>query len=367
MKRRSKYIVTSDRLAHRIKNGDYHLNGIPSERQIALDVGVSYMTARKAIEKLIHEKLLIRLPNGRLDIQTLENGKPKHIQSQVALLIPSWNSSETNNWHIALSRLAPELNFSLRLVYYLHADDPVIKNTLSRFDLTFFIPHDPMPEAIIQDLKENGNPLVIICNDWSQYGIPSIQNYTPVFTQKMLDHLDSLGHKKIDCLNVQPGEKIISERISQWRIWIDAHNYSGDLHNYPVQNYSVPLQKAYLVIDSLIKEKKLKCDALLCITEAAAIGAMKAMVDNGICPGVDIGLCLADSGFQAEFLIPGVTSLSRADPLPFLKTCIKCFQNSKRQWEGQLLLQPTNLKVIPRQSTVPDIKNTEILLKLLHH
>lgn len=359
--RRSKYMLVAERLATRIRNGDYHLNGIPSERDLAVDVGVSHMTARKAIRKLLDDKLIVRLPNGRLDIQSNGKNAPKHLQTQIALLAPSWNSFETNTWNMALSRMAQEFDFSFRLVYYLHADDPVIKNTISRFDCTFFLPNDPMPQAVYQELREIAKPFVIVNNDWSHLGIPSIRLFPPVFIHKMLDHLASLGHKRIDCLNVQPGGSIISERITQWRVWLAAHGFEGHLYDHQATPYSDSTPIAYETIDSLIKNGKFNCDALLCLTEPGAIGAMKAMAENRLCPGIDVGVCTTDSDGYTRYSIPSITAMEQIDPIPFITTCVKWIQRQEKNWEGQLLLQPADIKVIVRQSTVPGKKTDPIL------
>lgn len=359
--RRSKYIIVAERLAKRITNGDYHLNGIPSERDLAVDVGVSHMTARKAIKKLLDDKLIVRLPNGRLDIQSNGKDSPKNLQTQIALLAPSWNSFETNTWNMSLSRMAQKFDFSFRLVYYLHSDDPVIKNTISRFDCTFFLPSDPMPQNIVKELQEINRPFVIVNNDWSHIGIPSIRLFPPVFIHKMLDHLASLGHKRIDCLNVQPGGNIISERITQWRIWLEAHGSEGYLYDHQATPYTNSIPIAYETIDALIKNGKFECDALLCLTEPAAVGAMRALADNGLCPGKDIAICTTDSDGYTKYAIPSITSMEHVDPIPYITTCVKWIQRQGKNWDGQLLLQPADIKVVVRQSTVSGGKPDSIL------
>ena len=68
MPRRQKFRHVMSVIERRIRQGDYVLSPIPGERKIAEETGVSHMTARKAVRGLLDQKVLIRRPNGSLDI-----------------------------------------------------------------------------------------------------------------------------------------------------------------------------------------------------------------------------------------------------------------------------------------------------------
>ncbi|HBC87810.1 MAG TPA: hypothetical protein DCZ94_12720 [Lentisphaeria bacterium] len=348
--RRSKHITAAERLIRRIQNGDFYVRGIPSERELAEEIGVSRMTARKVVKKLLDDGHLSRLPNGRLQIRN-GNSRP-----QIALLASAYPSTETEGWNISLSKLSREFGFLLRPVYYYHNDDPVIKSTIEHFDCTFFLPSCP-PENLAPELKKTGKPFFILNSDWSSSDVPSILLFPPFFVNKLLDHLSSLGHRRIDCLNVQPGSDVISDRIGQWKSWIDEHGFKGRLFNEPVKEYSDPYPAAYGIIDRLIRRGKFDTKALLCISEPAALAAMCAMIDHGIRPGRDVAVCVAGTGMHPESFRPSLTSLKGVDPVPFLVTCIKWIMKKKSKWTGPLLLQPDNIEVSVHQSTVPEILN----------
>ncbi|OGV53350.1 MAG: hypothetical protein A2X45_17350 [Lentisphaerae bacterium GWF2_50_93] len=348
--RRSKHITAAERLIRRIQNGDYYVRGIPSERELAEEIGVSRMTARKAVKKVLDDGHLFRLPNGRLQIRS-GNTRP-----QIALLASAYPSTETEGWNINLSKLSREFDFLLRPVYYYHNDDPVIKSTIERFDCTFFLP-SCLPDNLIPELKKCGKPFFILNSDWSRFGMPSILLFPPVFVNKLMDHLSSLGHRRIDCLNVQPDTGVISDRIGQWKSWNDGHGFKGRLFNEPIAPYTDPYPVAYNLVDRLISRGKFDTKALLCISEPAALAAMCAMIDHGIRPGKDVSVCVAGTGMRPESFRPSLTSLNGVDPVPFLVTCIKWILKKNRRWTGPLLLQPENIDVNIRQSTVPEIGN----------
>ena len=52
-------------IKRRIREGDYFVDSIPGERRIAEETGVSYMTARRAVQQLLEEKVLIRQARAR--------------------------------------------------------------------------------------------------------------------------------------------------------------------------------------------------------------------------------------------------------------------------------------------------------------
>jgi len=347
--RRSKYDIVADRLSARISAGDYQVGKFPSERVIAENVGVSHMTARKAVKKLLEEGHLVRLSNGRLDICNGKNGM------QVALLAPAWETLEVSMWHVAISRLTRKYKFSLKLVYYFHPDDPAIQNTVRQFDATFFFTLDFGTDLPVE-LRKIGKPVFVLNNDWSRFGIPSVMSFPPRFVTGMLEHLLSIGHRKIDCLNVQPGMTVIPERIAEWEKWMQEHDVEGRLFNEPVESYSDPLSSAYTLVDRLIRTGKFKSKALFCLTMPAAFGAMRALMDNGIYPGEDVAVCSCDAGPRPEYSIPTLTSMQVIDISPFIETCLDWLTKKPRgKWQGPLLLEAESIGVVVRQSTVPDI------------
>src|ERR1700677_1291146 len=78
-------------IERRIRQGDYVLSPIPGERKIAEETGVSHMTARKAVRGLLERKVLIRRPNGSLDVHPRQqsNGGGAHF----LLLYPAYAST----------------------------------------------------------------------------------------------------------------------------------------------------------------------------------------------------------------------------------------------------------------------------------
>ena len=64
----AKYNEVMSVIKRRIREGDYFVDSIPGERRLAEETGVSYMTARRAVQQLLEEKVLIRQASGLLEV-----------------------------------------------------------------------------------------------------------------------------------------------------------------------------------------------------------------------------------------------------------------------------------------------------------
>jgi hypothetical protein len=348
------------RLRQRIRAGDYHLQSLPAERELASEIGVSHATARKAVQVLLDNGLLYRRESGRLAVRRKVDSMDRKLEAQIALVVPAWESSVVTRWQVNMAELAGKFHCSFRTVHYAHWDDPLILSSFEGFDGAFFLPvPEPMPNHFMPGFLRMRRRVVVLEHDWTEHGVPSMQMYPPRHTQKLLDHLAELGHRKIDCVNVQPTDSLVEARISQWQIWRATRGVDGKLVNEPVPSYTETISAAYALIDRRIRTGQFDCTAMLCLTERVAAGAMRALFDHGIRPGHDVAVCVTDDGGRAEYCVPSLTSLQRPNVVPYLTVCLEWMLGSDKPWQAPLLVQPESAKLAVRQSTVPDIDTKE--------
>jgi DNA-binding GntR family transcriptional regulator len=74
MPRQPVFTEVMEAIERRIAAGEFMLKGLPGERKLAEELGVSYMTARKAVLTLIDKQVLARKPNGSLIVHELHQG-----------------------------------------------------------------------------------------------------------------------------------------------------------------------------------------------------------------------------------------------------------------------------------------------------
>lgn len=345
-----KYDQVAEQLKHRILQGDYALRGLPAERQLAAECGVAHMTARRAVQQLIEEGFLVRRPNGRIDVKC--DDEKHNLNPQFAFLAAAFHSRPTEGWHNSISRVAEENSAVLRHVIYRHWDDPVIGDALESFDGAFLLPSsEPMPPALLRRLTQAKKPLVILEEDLSGLGIPSVRQSSPSVVQCVLDHLEEQGHRRIDCLNVQPHHSVVEQRIAQWQVWMAAHHLEGSLHDEPVQPFGDPWAQAYITMRRVLAEGEFNAEALLCITMAAAIGGMRAMHEVGLRAGTDVAVAVIGGEGVAAYQVPSITAIEAQDLTPFIRLCMDWMLKGGGAWRGPLLMQPAVPNLVIREST----------------
>jgi hypothetical protein len=350
-----KHVKIANLLEKRIQYGDYTVKEIPSERELSLQNGVSRITTRKAIQVLIEKNILLRRPNGQLEINRQDGNKNRRLQ--LAFLEPAFHSLYQDVWRAPVEIVADRLNASIRPIDYVHWDDPAILDTLNNFDGVFLLPvSEAFSPDILNTLKKSRAPLVVFDQDLTEYGIPSAYFFPPVFVQQLLDYLDGLGHRHIDCLNTQPKEQICVQRIEQWNLWRAKHGYQGRLFDEPVKSYGFAWIQAYHVMGRLLDSGEFTASALFCTTQSIAIGAMRAMHERGIKVGKDISVCSANNDGTCEYLCPSITCLRIADVTPHITLCLEWMARGGKDWVGPLLLKPNTDPVYIGETTGPCLK-----------
>jgi DNA-binding LacI/PurR family transcriptional regulator len=347
-----RYRQVTDIIRTRIIHGDYALKAVPSDRQLAEELGVNFMTVRRGLQLLEQENLIVREANGKVRVGRVQTGRKKHLN--LAFVVPSLESQNLKAWRFALERATSDMACSIRPVLYMHWDDPMLADSLKGFDGVFLAPlSEKLTSAALERLRRPEHPLVVIDHDYSAYGIPSIRLFPPVFIHRLLDHLEALGHRRIGCLNTEPENSETLTRINQWKIWGAAHGCPGTLVHRPVPPLggSTSLRAREVMAETLRKPRKET--AWFCTTMPAALGAMRAMLDAGIKPGKEIAVCAANGEDIAALLNPPLTTLDMPDPVPFLRIAVEWILKGGSAWEGSLLLEPSSVPLVVRASTDP--------------
>jgi len=182
----AKYAQFAEMLETRVRRGDYALREMPTEQELANEIGVSRMTARRAMLELIERGVVARKPHGRV---TVSPDLPDNRTLRLALLTPAHPSSQYQKWMHSTERVAYVAKAHLQTVNYAHWDDPVIGRSLANFDGVFIVAtSEPMPARVRTMLSKAGN-VVALDSDWSDMGVPSIRMMRAEFIHQLGDHL----------------------------------------------------------------------------------------------------------------------------------------------------------------------------------
>jgi DNA-binding LacI/PurR family transcriptional regulator len=343
----TKYDRVMSVIKRRIREGDYFVDSIPGERRLAEETGVSYMTARRAVQQLLQEEVLIRLPSGSLKVhpEYTERVNP----AEIVLLYPAYPSSYLTQLRVLVAEAATRRGLALRPGQFVHWDEQALVDVVAQAKGTLVIPYGPdIPATPLKHFTDNR--VVILDGDFSSDGLPSIRLFSDACIERVLDHLRDLGHRNIDCINTQNRNPEIDRRIGIWEGWLNRRSCEGKLHDDPAPVFSDPTIIAYRLMSRLVDGRQSQATAFIATTCPAAIGAIRACYERDIEVGADLSICAVNLEPPAEFFCPSITGLNTPDLSGVLGKCFEWFANDK-EWIGPKLLEPQESNLFKGEST----------------
>jgi len=355
----AKYIQIAELFKRRVQSGDYSFNSLPGAQRLAAETGVSYLTARQAIQKLINDGVLTRLDTGRLEIcNALGSARRKlnvvYLRSSFAGAHPVWDA--------ALQQVAENNSCGFRTISYSHNDDPVIFEAIDGdFDLIFLDLYRT-DDLFLEKLKKNRDRIVTLFQDLTAWGIRCVDGPGPKCIATMMAYLYKLGHRRIACFNTEPQTHIIDQRVEAWQNSLRLLGCQGDLLNYPVQAFRPPAVMAYDVMNRLFDEGSFKSTAIFTITVEAALGVLRSCYEHGVRIPQDLSVCSFGNPEKAQLAIPSISIINRPDPVDIITEVFRYYlgQGGDR---ARLMYRPEEYDaLLVGESTGPAPENDHALL-----
>ncbi len=352
-----KHLRIASLLERRIQKGDYALAGLPAERDLADEIGTSRVTLRKALEELEDKGLLARSPNRRLVLTPQARSKVGGLQ--IAFVSPSIAptsfSPDLQLWLAATDSVARQRGDRVRVVNYHHWDDPALTEAIRAFDGVFLVTSsEPIPSWTAELLTE-ARGVVALSEDLTHFDMPSIVLFPPRLIDSVMNRLQALGHRRIDCINVQGHNTITQARIDEWSKWLRSAEVGGKLFDEPCGVDDNIFEAGYELGRKWIKQIDKRTTAVLCVTLPAAMGIIRAATEVGISIGDELSVCTVDCEGIGKFMNPPIASFERPDPTHFMNTCADWFaaEGTADTWLGPLLMEPAKLNIFDGGSIGP--------------
>lgn len=349
-----------DALMKRIHHGDHGASRLPGERQLAAELGLSRQTVRRAIRQLAEQGIITRNSTGRLRISQVDanrNDGPAAKQPIIVCLRPPSSSFEVERWRTDIEKAVTSRGAITRSIIYEHTSDAAISTALmGGFDGIFFHPQGRIPPWLLKRLREAPTRVVVIDHDASPHKLRSVAVFPDAAERKLLEHLTSLGHRRIDCFNVHTRNSVIETRIGQWRSFIEKHGLQGQLH----QADTGSIEGARGALAALLRTRQPIGTALLCTTVNGAVGGMRALYEAGLRIGKDISICVINDESLGPFLIPSLTCLQSPSRVPYLRKAVD-WMLDRVDWATPSLEQPKTAPLFIGESTGPATADSVIL------
>ncbi len=337
-------------IENRIRSGAYAISAMPGERKIAAELGVSHMTARKAVQHLIEQGVLPRRSAGRAAVAE-SRLRP---DAKLSIAFVGSESSIQARWLMALQRVIKPLHGAVRSIYYVGGHDPVIIDALDgKFDGIFLIPSPDMPEVLLNRFQRDRHRMVTLFEDLTHLGIPCVDFASPRFIWRLAEHLASLGHRRVDCFNTQPHNRLIQQRISAWKTAAEQHGIETRLRDHAVAPFEEPEIQAHKVSRAFLVEPDFDATALFCVTAGAVCGLMRAAHELGITIGPDLSVCTCDALEECRLMVPSITTLKNPDREPLVRLGVEWIRTHGKGWNRPLQIWPDDVPVWVGESTLP--------------
>lgn len=350
--KKSDFIAST--LKARIAQGEYGLRPFPSERVIASEFGVSYMTARSAVLNLVasgdleREGRITRLPDGR--------GK---FHANFVFVVPNWNNPNYWVWYPIIDKVVRELGGSLRFIVYQDWSDPLIFETLRQnFDGMFLFLYPGTPKQVLDLMEKRAGQIATFYDDHTDRGIYCLNYFPANGVELLLAHLKGLGHESVDCFNTQPHSADEAARIHAWDSARESLVLGGQLLDMAVVAGNDARQAAYQQALWRLRRKGGFSSAVFCTSAMTAIGLNRAAYELGLRAGADLSFCTLGMFETCRYLTPSVTCLMTSGLHHHVEKVVQCML--MKDGKGQLRFEPQTAELYFGESTGPVIPRTRL-------
>jgi len=339
----------------RLEHGDHAAGRLPGERQLAVELGLSRPTVRKALQQLADEGLLARGATGRLHVASdrpagggAGGAGPRQL---IAFLHPGRIDGESALWRDGVYDAAEARGAVVRSLGYEHYGDAIFSTALDGFDGVFLLPlaEGKLPPPLLRRMTTARARLVMLDQDETAVGLRSVIVFPFASGDKLLEHLSTLGHRRIDCINAHSHNPVIEARIAGWRAFIERTGIAGEL---VTTKGAGGIEDAYKLMSARLKSGKAPAAAVYGITVHAAIGAMRALHEHGLRIGRDVSVCAVNDEGLGRFLVPSLTCLQTPPRARYLRKAVD-WMTGRIEWARPTLVQPTDAPLFIGESTGP--------------
>lgn len=186
-------------IAREIRIGNFTRGSVlPPERKLATQIGVSYMTLRKAVSSLVEDGFLERV-HGRGTFVSSEIPEQK-LQKTLGLIQPAWSAPENLDLVMHFSQACEEANWQLKVVHVRNWEDRAIPDLLKSCDalvLTMIQQAAKVPRNLCDLLKMSPKPVAVVCADADWICRDAVYYRNDERMEEPCDRLYELGHRRI--------------------------------------------------------------------------------------------------------------------------------------------------------------------------
>ena len=347
-----KYVLVEDHIRQAIKSGKI-TDKLPGERVLARELGYSYMTVRKAVENLVGEGVLYKVPTKGTFVADQKHNKPKtrnigyFLDSRIAGGLSSPYYSMIFN---AIEKRATSGGYSL--IYFTDSEQTNLAKVLRKLD-GVIASCFPRVEPMMQELKRV-LPVVAIDNSAADKSIPSviIDNFNA--EAEAVDHLCSLGHQRIGFMTGLEDSDVGKNRYEGYRSGLAKNDIETDQTLVFRGNYTFGSGSSGADYFMSLERPP---TAIVCANDSMALGAINRLDKLGRKVPDDVSVVGFDDIDIAQQIVPSLTTID----VPVEEIATRAFAMLERLIDGKPLDNmhvALEARLVVRDSTAPVSKKT---------
>ncbi len=299
-----KYLLVEKHIKKAIKKQEI-VDKLPGERTLAKELGFSYMTIRKAIDNLVAEGVLYKVPTKGTFVA--DKKKPKKATHTIGYFLDSSITGGLSSPYYSMIFNALEhyaAKHGYLLTYFSDGDDKKLKKNVAKMDgviATCF----PRIEHVIQKIKDIA-PVVVIDNSSSDKTIPSviIDNFNAV--RDSVDYLVNLGHRRIAFMTGLEDSDVGRDRRAGYEAGLLKNDILVDTNLEFRGNFTF---KSGLHGTDYFLSLPEAPTAILCANDSMALGSLRKLVGEGIKVPEQISVMGFDDIEVAAQIVPALTTV----------------------------------------------------------
>lgn len=125
----------------------------------------------------------------------------------------------------------------------------------------------------------------------------------------LVRHLLALGRRRIGFVGGEEGIRTTTARLNAYRQTLEALAIPCDPSLISLSNYYAP--DGYQAMNKLLEHREAAPTAVICINDAVAMGAIRAIADKGLRVPEDISVVSCDQFPSGEYSCPRLTTLDQ--------------------------------------------------------
>jgi DNA-binding LacI/PurR family transcriptional regulator len=301
-----KYVLVEKHIKQAIKNRTI-TDRLPGERTLAEELGFSYMTIRKAIENLVGEGILYKVPTKGTFVADGKTKKPKDSKKTIGYFLDSSIKSGISSPYYSLvfneiEKTASKCGYST--VYFSEVSDENLPVILSRVD-GVIATCLPRLESTIQRIKKHV-PLVVLDNSSVDKSIPSviIDNFNADL--ESVNYVYSLGNRRIGFVMGLEDSDVGKNRFAGYRQGLNQNGIGFDEKLVFRGNYSYESGEAGADYFARLAAPP---TVIICANDSMAMGAMRSLHQHGIRVPDDMSIVGFDDIEVASQITPALTTV----------------------------------------------------------